>query len=215
MRIFISSTFIDLRLERQAVAEALHSVDFIASGMEWFCAEPSTPLEVALRELSPQTPLCFWSASKRVHSYLTILAVHTPKQNLTVRWRSTCPFLHSFEQKGGQWQNQEADEFRKAALNTFKNKVLSTVTPDYFESVSKLREQVLLALGKWNDRGRAGARLTFASVEEFFAPYRGHAGKLFDFDQKLRGRTEQVEELNKVLSTPGILVGAAIRTGKD
>src|SRR5712691_572781 len=51
MRIFVSSTFKDLRAEREAATEALRRLQFVSWGMELFVSEPSTPLGVALREL--------------------------------------------------------------------------------------------------------------------------------------------------------------------
>ena len=51
MRIFISSTFRDLRAERDAAVEALRRKGLVPWGMELFVSEPATPLEVALDEL--------------------------------------------------------------------------------------------------------------------------------------------------------------------
>jgi len=51
MRIFISSTFTDLRAEREAAAEALRRSQLVPWGMELFVSEPSSPLEVCLEQL--------------------------------------------------------------------------------------------------------------------------------------------------------------------
>ena len=51
MRIFISSTFVDLRAERDAAAEALRRSQLVPWGMELFVSEPSSPLEVCLEQL--------------------------------------------------------------------------------------------------------------------------------------------------------------------
>jgi hypothetical protein len=51
MRIFVSSTFVDLRAERDAAAAALRHSQLVPWGMELFLSEPSSPLEVCLREL--------------------------------------------------------------------------------------------------------------------------------------------------------------------
>ncbi|HJY88464.1 MAG TPA: DUF4062 domain-containing protein [Candidatus Acidoferrales bacterium] len=51
MRIFISSTFKDLRHEREAAIDVLRRAELVPWGMELFVSESSKPLEVALREL--------------------------------------------------------------------------------------------------------------------------------------------------------------------
>jgi hypothetical protein len=51
MRIFISSTFVDLRTERESAAEALRRSQLVPWGTELFLSEPVSPLEVCLREL--------------------------------------------------------------------------------------------------------------------------------------------------------------------
>ena len=51
MRIFISSTFRDLRPERQAAIEVLRRAEFVPWGMELFVSSPSKPVDEALREL--------------------------------------------------------------------------------------------------------------------------------------------------------------------
>jgi len=51
MRSFVSSTFKDLRPERQAAIEVLRRAEFVPWGMELFVSSPSKPLDEALREL--------------------------------------------------------------------------------------------------------------------------------------------------------------------
>jgi hypothetical protein len=51
VRIFVSSTFVDLRDERNAAAEALLRSQLVPWGMELYVSEPSAPLDVCLRQL--------------------------------------------------------------------------------------------------------------------------------------------------------------------
>lgn len=51
-RVFVSSTFIDLREERQAVMQALLELNCMPSGMELFPASDETALELIKRELA-------------------------------------------------------------------------------------------------------------------------------------------------------------------
>ena len=51
MRLFISSTFRDLRAEREAAAEALRRSQLVPWGMELFVSEPSKLLNVCLEQV--------------------------------------------------------------------------------------------------------------------------------------------------------------------
>ena len=51
MRLFISSTFRDLRPERDAAREALLRSELVPWGMELFVSEPSKPLNVCLEQV--------------------------------------------------------------------------------------------------------------------------------------------------------------------
>jgi len=51
MRLFVSSTFIDLQPERNAVMDSLRQMAVPGWGMELFLSQPDKPKDVALREL--------------------------------------------------------------------------------------------------------------------------------------------------------------------
>jgi Domain of unknown function (DUF4062) len=51
MLIFISSTFVDLRPEREAAKEALLQSELVPWGMELFVSRPSEPLSVCLENI--------------------------------------------------------------------------------------------------------------------------------------------------------------------
>ncbi len=51
LKVFLSSTFLDLVEERHAVLEALHKKQTSTLAMEYFVASPNTPRETALEEL--------------------------------------------------------------------------------------------------------------------------------------------------------------------
>ena len=51
MKIFLSSTFLDLVEEREAVREALHKKRASTLAMDYFVATPGTPRETALSHL--------------------------------------------------------------------------------------------------------------------------------------------------------------------
>ena len=51
MKVFLSSTFLDLVGEREAVLKALHKKSASTLAMEYFVATPTTPRETALEKL--------------------------------------------------------------------------------------------------------------------------------------------------------------------
>jgi hypothetical protein len=56
LNVFVSSTWVDLRLERESVARVLHRMREIKYiGMEYFGSRPETPLEISLQEVMNST----------------------------------------------------------------------------------------------------------------------------------------------------------------
>lgn len=209
MRVFISSTFKDLRPERQAAIEVLQRAEFVPWGMELFVTSPSKPLDEALRELQlsdavlliigfkagslvPEAPSFTYTAAEFEHAR-----------------RFNKPIFAFIQTEGGNWVNKEPDGPLRTALGDFKKAVdAANVTAGYFENVDRLQTEIVLAMQKWNDQGRPGARLTFTTPTEFFAPFRSTgAPRLFDFQQVLRGRAAELEALNGFLADSNLLVG--------
>jgi hypothetical protein len=119
------------------------------------------------------------------------------------------PIIAFIQTEGGTWTNKEPVGPLRDALDAFKKDVDATnITAAYFENVDQLRTEIVLAIQKWNDQGRPGARLTFTTRSEFFAPFRtAGTPRLFDFQQVLRGRTVEIDALNAFLAGPKLIVG--------
>jgi len=208
MRIFISSTFKDLRPERQAAKEVLQRAEFVPWGMELFVSSPSKPIDEALRELQlsdavlliigfiagslvPEAPSLTYTAAEFEHA-----------RKLNKR------IMAFVQTEGGSWMNNESPGDLRDALDAFKKNVdAANVTAGYFENGDRLKTEIVLAVQKWNDEGRPGARLTFTTPSEFFAPFRtAGAPRLFDFQQVLRGRTTELDALNAFIADLNLLV---------
>jgi hypothetical protein len=213
MRIFISSTFKDLRPEREAAQEALRRSELVPWGMELFVSEPSKPLDVCLEQvqLSDAVVLIigFMAGS---------LIPESPELTYTraefeLAQKLCIPVFAFFKTEGGVPVNNETDADKKKALDDFKNAVSSAgTTPAYFDSPDRLTAELLLAVTNWNGQGRPGARRVFTTPKEFFAPFESDAPRLFDFKQTLRGRDEQLQALNAFLADPTEIVG--VLTGR-
>jgi hypothetical protein len=209
MRVFISSTFKDLRPERQAAIDVLRRAEFIPWGMELFVSSPSKPVDEALRELQlsdavlliigfragslvPEAPSLTYTAAEFDHAL-----------NLNR------PIFAFIQTEAGSWTNKEPAGALRDALDKFKKNVdAANITAGYFENVDQLKTEIVLAMQKWNDKGRPGARLTFTTPAEFFAPFSA-AGipRLFDFQQVLRGRGAEIGALNAFLADATLIAG--------
>jgi Domain of unknown function (DUF4062) len=208
MRIFISSTFIDLRAEREAAREALLRSELVPWGMELFLSQPSDPLDVCLRELRMSDAVVL-IIGFRAGS----LIPETPELTYTGAEFKLAQELGRkvfafFKTEGGVPVNKETRPELHQALEDFKKAVKdASITPAYFDSPDRLQTELLLAMGNWNAQGRPGARLVFTTPSEFFAPFESGAPRLFDFKQTLRGRDAQLKALDAFLADPTAIVG--------
>jgi hypothetical protein len=151
VRIFVSSTFVDLREERNAAAEALRRSQLVPWGMELFVSEPSSPLDVCLRELRLSDAVVliigFYAGSliPVAHGLTYTGAEFQLAQQLGK------PVFAFFKTEGGKPLNKETDAAKKKALDDFR---------------SALQVELLLAVEKWNAEGRPGSRFVFTTPKE-------------------------------------------------
>lgn len=214
MRIFISSTFVDLRAERDAAAEALRRSQLVPWGMELFVSEPSSPLDTCLRELRLSDAVVliigFYAGSliPEAHGLTYTGAEFQLAQQLGRR------VFAFFKTEGGKPLNKETEAAKKRALDDFRQAIgAANITPAYFDTPARLQVELLLAMEKWNADGRPGSRLVFATPKEFFAQFESAAPRLFDFKQTLRSRDTQIADLNAFLADPAAAVGVLVGRG--
>lgn len=215
MRLFISSTFKDLRPERQAVIEVLQRVQSVPWGMEYFASSPKEPIEVALHELELSDAVVLivgFKAGSLIPESPSLTYTAAEFRRAKELGRSIFAFIQT---ETGTWRNKESTEALKLALDNFKKEVdAANVTAAYFENPDKLQIEVLVAIQKWNEEGRPGARLVFATPMEFFAPYRvANIPRLFDFAQVLRGRNTEMNALNGFIASAESAVGVLLGRG--
>lgn len=147
MRIFVRSTFKDLRPERESAQEALRRSELVPWGMELFVSEPSKPLDICLEQvhLSDAVILIigFMAGS---------LIPESPELTYTragfeLAQRLGRPVFTFFKTEGGVPVNKETDADKKKTLDDFKNAVTSAgITPAYFDSPDRLTTEFLLAV---------------------------------------------------------------------
>src|SRR5579864_386890 len=209
--IFLSSTFADLRAERNATIDVLRGLSQSPNAMEFFVAEPTAPLKAVLQHLH-QSRLVVLVIGSFAGSILP------GSKNLTYTYaefrharRWGLPVLAFVKTEGGRWQNQETDPDRRRILDQFKNEVSDAVLPAYFETVDQLKVVILQAFQKWQAEGCPGSRRTFAAWDEFFSPRR--RPRLFDYEQVLCGREKELEALEGFVHDKALKVGVLAGRG--
>ena len=208
MRIFVSSTFVDLRAERDAAAEALRRAQLVPWGMELFVSEPSSPLDVCLEQLRLSDAVVLIIGFKAGSIIPESPGLTYTGAEFQLAQQLGRPVFAFFKTEGGVPLNKEVDGPKKKALDDFRSAVTSAqITPAYFDTPDRLEVELLLAMEKWNAEGRPGSRLVFSTPSEFFAPFESDEPRLFDFKQTLRGRDAQLGALDGFLADPGPVVG--------
>ncbi len=203
MKVFLSSTFLDLIPERDAVREALHKKQASTLAMEYFVAAPSTPRETALENLRDSDVMVLvigFKAGSLLPDGSGSTYTSAEYDELLKLGKAALVFVRQkkgFWRRRPSWRNEERDPKKRAALNEFKERVGEKWTWDYFSTPDQLALAVIQALDQWEARGRPGARKTFASTAEYFAGKipAGHF-QILDFGTTLLGREEQLRALN-------------------
>ena len=210
LKVFLSSTFLDLVEARQAVLEALNRKRTSALAMEYFLASPGTPLETALQNLRNSDVMILvigFKAGTLLPDGSGYTYTSAEFDELLNLGKEALVFIKQKKrgrQRPAAWINEEEYPERRQALDDFKGRASQKFTPDYFTTPDKLALAVILALDQWEARGRPGARKTFSSIAEYFAGKNpaGHF-QLLDFGTTLLGRDEQIRALNEFANGKG------------
>ena len=202
MKIFLSSTFLDLIGEREAVLKALSRKRLSALAMEYFLATPTTPTETALENLRKSDVMILVIGFK-AGSLLPDGSgrTYTWEEYEELLRLGKEPLVFVKQERGWlrrqpSWKNKERGA-KKRALDEFRACVGQRHTWDYFQTPDQLALAVVEALDLWEAKGRAGARKTFSSTEDYFVSKNpaGHF-QLLDFGTTMLGRDEQIRSLN-------------------
>ncbi len=210
MKLFLSSTFLDLVEERHAVLDALRKKRMLTLAMEDFLASPSRPLETALENLRNSDVMVLvigFKAGSLLSDGSGSTYTSAEYDELLRLGKEPLVFLKQSKrwwQRFASWRNEERDPKKRKALNDFKARVGEKWTWNYFTTPDKLALAVVLALDDWEARGRPGARKTFASTAEYFAGKNpvGHF-QILDFGTTLLGREEQIRALDEFAQDDG------------
>jgi hypothetical protein len=207
---FLSSTFLDLVEERQAVLDALRKRRLLTLAMEDFLAAARPPLEVALENLRNSDVMVLvigFKAGSLLPDGSGSTYTSAEYEEFLRLGKEPLVFIKQKKGRGQRfpsWRNEERDPYKRKALDEFKARVCERWKPDYFTTPDGLALAVILALDDWEDRGRPGDRKTFASTAEYFAGKNpvGHF-QILDFGTTLLGREEQIRALDDFAKDDG------------
>ena len=104
MKLFVSSTFRDLRPERDATIATLQRSNFLAIGMEYFASEPDSPLEVALRHLAESDAMILLIGFRAGSMIPSDTITYTGAEFEQARDRGI-PMFVFIKTRGGTWVN--------------------------------------------------------------------------------------------------------------
>ncbi|NQE06102.1 hypothetical protein C5S32_09555 [ANME-1 cluster archaeon GoMg1] len=196
MKIFISSTYEDLKNERK---EAIPSVERIgqAIAMEKFFVSNHQSKDVCLKRLQECDALVlilgfrYGSIDKAEGISFTEIEYNTAKTlGLPV-------FVFQKCQSDGNWRPEETDSEKSKKLLAFKSRLDDERYKRNFSTPQKLTTEIFGAIYQYEkENGEIGVRLpAFSSYEDFFKPFLDNT-KLFNHVYPLVGRKDFLEQLD-------------------
>jgi hypothetical protein len=156
-QVFVSSTYLDLKEERQAVFDALRRLDCIPAGMEFFPASDSDPLSFIKQVIDECDYYIVIMAGKYGTVFREDGISYTEREYDYARGKNipTLAFLHESPESIGH-DRRESDDDRLTKLNAFRKR-LQSFQPGYWKTAAKLKEEVLVGIPNLiNDHPRLG-----------------------------------------------------------
>jgi len=199
MKIFISSTYEDLKEERK---EAITTVDRIgkAIAMEKFFASNHPPKDVCLKYLQNCDAvvliLGFWYGSIDEAEEISLTEIEYNRAKTL--GLPVFVFMNCQSSNGDcKWQSEEEDREKSEKLRAFKSRLDDERYRRTFPIPQKLATEIALTIHHYEkENGELGVRLpAFTSCEDFFKPLLDSA-KLFNHVYTLIGRKDFIERLD-------------------
>ena len=200
MKVFISSTFLDLQEYRRAAIEAVNRLQGQPLAMELFGAQPQEPAAVCEEEVRACDVLI------GIYAYRYGFVPAGQEKSITQMEYELArelgrPCLCFILQKGFAWNPDFVEFEQKTALEKFIEKVRTETTPDYFTTLEDFGNRLITALGKFlltRQPAKAAPSLHVVPNPE---PY--FTGREQDL-QKLRGLLSKDRAFVCIENAPGI-----------
>ena len=146
MKVFLSSTYIDLIEHRKAAANALRTMDEEVGQMEIFGARDDEATKVSLEELDK----CDVLVGVYAYRYGTVPAgskTSVTEQEYLYAMSKKIPVLVFVVDESHPWPPKLMDK-SQAEIEKFKSKATAEHTPDYFMSPDNLASKVVSSIGR-------------------------------------------------------------------
>ncbi|MFH2068274.1 MAG: DUF4062 domain-containing protein [Candidatus Omnitrophota bacterium] len=201
MKIFISSTYEDLKNERREVIATIDRVGQ-AIAMEKFFSSNHQSKHVCVRELQQCDGIIVILGGRYGHiDPEEKISITEIEYNTAKSLGLKCfVFIKKITEKG--WKSCEVDPSTKTKHNQFRNKLELEHFRREFTSSDELGKEIIGSIRQYEiDRGILGARVSpFVSPEIFFKPFSNPSG-LFNHTFPLIGRTDYLNRLKHFVSS--------------
>ena len=198
-KIFISSTYIDLRDERKAAIEVVDR-DHHAVAMEKFFAEDHQSKDVCIGKLHDCDALVLMLGERFGTIDPDEKVSITEFEYTTAKTLGIAVFAFLKTRSDGSWQSTEieADQIKKHLA--FKKRVDGEKYRKEFQTCDQLKTEILGAIANYErQHGELGLRVAaFVTPREFFKPFSNPA-KLFNHCWTVVGRKETIAALHRFI----------------
>ena len=190
VHLFISSTYRDLKREREAVQEALRKGESLPWGMEFFVSEPRRPLEVCLRELERCDAVILLVGARAGSLVPDGSGLTHTEAEIRHALQLSRPLFAFLQRRDGAFPNDHrTSDPLHDKLEEFRNFISSqsNVTWTPFESLEQLKLGALASVTRWEKDGCPGARRLFLPREDYYR-LEAPQTRLLRHDATLHGR---------------------------
>ncbi|MEW6029998.1 MAG: DUF4062 domain-containing protein [Chloroflexota bacterium] len=146
MKVFLSSTYLDLIEHRKAVVNALRTMGEEIDHMEIFGARDEEPTKASLEELD-QCHVLVGVYAYRYGTVPTGSKTSVTEQEYLHATKTGIPILVFVVDEGHPWPPKSMDK-SLAKINKFKSKATKEHTPEYFNSPDNLASKVVASVGR-------------------------------------------------------------------
>jgi tetratricopeptide (TPR) repeat protein len=206
MKVFLSSTYLDLIEHRKAVVNALRTMGEEVEHMEIFGARNEEPTQASLIELDN----CDVLVGVYAYRYGTVpkgTKASVTEQEYLHATSKKIPILVFIVNEDHEWSPKKMDE-NLLKIKKFKSKASSDHSPAYFTTPDNLASQVVTAIGRLAKKlGRAPA-----STSSNSEPRKPPTGSTLPSQPYFFGREKELKDINEALE-PNIRAWGALIYG--
>ncbi|MBK9927299.1 MAG: DUF4062 domain-containing protein [Anaerolineales bacterium] len=212
MKVFLSSTYLDLTEHRKAVVNALRTMGEKVEHMEIFGALDKEPTKASLEELDK----CDVLVGVYAYRYGTVpkgTKTSVTEQEYLHAEKKKLPILVFVVNESHPWLPKLMDK-SQAKINSFKSRASDNHTPAYFTTPDNLASQVVAAIGKLGKKKKTPKKTSRSRKSTKKVEIRGVKdgvrGSTLPNQPYFFGREKELREIEEALSPESRTWGALI-----